>query len=120
MKVVIAGSRKRESLTDLLTVFKAIEDSGFQITEVVSGMCPYGGVDFLGELYAEWKRLGIAQFPADWVRLGKAAGPIRNQQMLDYADAVIVVWDGKSRGSSHMLSIAKASGKPVFEARFAD
>jgi hypothetical protein len=46
-------------------------------------------------------------FPAKWDKYGKAAGPLRNREMAAYADALILVWDGKSRGSANMLAEAK-------------
>ncbi len=37
------------------------------------------------------------RFAADWNKYGKKAGPVRNRKMADYAEALIAVWDGKSR-----------------------
>lgn len=50
--------------------------------------------------------------PADWDRLGKKAGMVRNAQMADYADAAIVFWDGKSNGTANMISNMKMRDKP--------
>ena len=109
MKVIIAGSR---TITDYQVVEEAIKESGFNIVEVVSGKAR--GVDRLGELYAELNNLYIKSFWADWHRYGKAAGPIRNRQMADYADALIAVWDGQSKGTLHMINIAKEKELKVF------
>jgi hypothetical protein len=98
MKVIVAGSRSIESLG---VVTKAIEDSGFNITEIVSGRAK--GVDKLGEHYGLVKNLPVKLFPADWDKHGKAAGPMRNRQMADYADAAVIVWDGVSKGTKHMI-----------------
>ena len=53
--------------------------------------------------------------PADWKKHGRAAGPIRNQQMLDEgkADVVVALWDGKSRGTLDMIQRATEAGVPV-------
>lgn len=110
MRVIIAGSR---SMWRQAEVDAAIAESGFDISAVVCGMAP--GVDTLGGRWAIRNGIPVVQMPANWDLYGKAAGPIRNAEMLKVADAVIVVWDGKSRGSAHMLMIAKASGKPWFE-----
>lgn len=106
MKVIIAGSRSIESLG---VVKKAIEDSGFDITEIVSGRAK--GVDRLGEHYALVKNLPTKMFPADWDKHGKAAGPMRNREMADYADAAVIVWDGVSKGTKHMIYEMNKRGK---------
>ena len=114
MKVIIAGSR---TVTDFKQVLLAIGEAKFDITEVVSGTAQ--GVDKLGEACVEFaNHLGnnveLTKFPADWKRYGKAAGPIRNRQMAEYADAAIVVHNG-SKGSLNMIATMKKLGKPVHE-----
>lgn len=111
MKTIIAGSR---SVRDPRLVFQAVEASGFAptITEVVSGGCH--GPDTFGELWASSRHLPIKRFPAEWDRYGLKAGPIRNRQMADYADALIVVWDGRSRGTENMIEEAQARNLQVF------
>lgn len=54
-------------------------------------------------------------FRADWDKHGKAAGPIRNQEMLDNgkADALVAFWDGKSPGTKDMIRRAKRKGIKV-------
>jgi hypothetical protein len=109
VKVIIAGSR---TVTDFAHVHAAIVSAPFywEITEVVSGTCR--GVDALGEQWAEGLGVRVKRFPADWSK-GKQAGPVRNRQMAEYADALIAVWDGHSRGTADMIAAMKALGKPV-------
>jgi hypothetical protein len=109
MKVIIAGSR---TITDIGIVAMAVIESGFQIDEVVSGGAR--GVDRLGELWAERWRIPVKRFPADWNKFGKSAGPIRNKEMGDYADALIAVWDCKSSGTGHMIGYATGKGLKVY------
>lgn len=109
MKVIIAGSR---SVTDADRVFEAIEASPFGISEVVSGTAR--GVDRLGEEWAAMNGIEIKRFPADWKRLGSVAGFLRNREMAEYADALIAVWDGKSRGTEHMINLMANRNKPWF------
>ena len=52
----------------------------------------------------------ITQFPADWNKQGKAARYKRNEQMANYANALIAFWDGKSKGTKHMIKLAKSRG----------
>ena len=113
MKVIIAGSRHMAD--NLALVEDAVVASKFSITEVVSGCAR--GADKLGERWANLRNLPVKRFPADWNNYGKAAGPVRNRQMRDYADALIVfIWD-KSRGSENMLRQMEVAGKPVFVVR---
>lgn len=109
MKVIIAGSR---TLIKISLIQESVEKSGFKITEVVSG-CAIGA-DSLGEYYAKMNNIPVKQFPAPWDQYGKAAGAVRNARMADYADAAIVVWDGVSKGSKHMISEMKTRNKPCY------
>lgn len=109
MKVIIAGSR---SIIDPAIVVAAVEASGFKIAEVVSGCCR--GVDKLGEKWAEDRGLPVKRFLANWGKHGKSAGPIRNREMAEYADALIAIWDGKSRGTANMIEEAEKRGLKVF------
>ena len=56
--------------------------------------------------------------PADWNRLGRAAGPIRNEEMAEVSDALIAFWDGKSRGTKSMIEIARRKGLQVAVVRY--
>jgi hypothetical protein len=112
MRVIIAGGR---DITDADAVYAAIKASGFAITEVVSGCAT--GVDTIGECYAKHYAIPVKRCPADWATNGRAAGPIRNDHMARHADALILVWDGKSRGSANMLRCAKERGLKIHEVK---
>lgn len=107
MKVVIAGSR---TIKDYALILRAILQSRFEITEVVCGCAV--GVDRLGHQWAILNEIPIKEMPAQWQKHGKAAGPIRNREMAEYADAAIVVWDGKSRGALNMIEQMNKLQKP--------
>ena len=109
MKVIIAGGR---DFYDYRTLLEGILESGFDITSVVSGCAP--GADTLGENYAVENELPVKQFKANWKQYGNAAGPIRNRQMAQYADVLIAVWDGKSKGTHNMMEEMNKLKKPVF------
>lgn len=111
MKTIIAGSR---GITNLHDVICAVADSGFEITEVVSGCAR--GVDRLGEQWAALNKLPVQQFPAKWYELGRSAGLVRNVVMAEYADALVAVWDGQSRGTRHMIETAQKHGLKVYVA----
>lgn len=112
MKVIIAGTRH---IHDYLVVAHAVSKSGWrnEITQVVSGKAR--GVDACGIQWAVFAGVPVRAFPPDWATYGKSAGPIRNEAMAEYADALILVWNGKSGGSADMLRRAKAHGLKIYE-----
>lgn len=85
--------------------------------EIVSGKC-LTGADKMGEELAVKEGIPVKEFVADWDKHGKAAGPIRNRQMAEYADIAIVFWDGKSRGSKNMIDEMNRLNKPVTVIRY--
>jgi len=72
------------------------------------------GADRLGEQWASKHGIPVKQFPAQWRKHGHSAGYKRNETMADNADALIALWDGKSRGTKHMIDIARRKGLPVY------
>lgn len=109
MKVIVAGTR---TVRDPSIVCAAIGASPFKVTEIVSGGAQ--GVDRIGEFLATQWKVPFKQFPANWALYGNAAGPRRNQQMAEYAEALIAVWDGQSRGTADMIARATTRGLPIF------
>lgn len=110
MRVIIAGSR---TIIDQDQVSQAVLESRFTITKVICGMAR--GVDMLGYEWATDNRVPISEFPADWNKHGRRAGYLRNLEMAENADALVLVWDGKSKGSAMMKKIAQDKGLPIFE-----
>jgi len=108
MKVIIAGGREATNPEDLLEALYVTE---LDITEVVCGGAK--GADTLGRLWAKQNNIDVKMFPANWNKFGKSAGYKRNVEMAEYADALIALWDGKSRGTKHMIDIAKRQGLTV-------
>lgn len=109
MKLIIAGGR---NITDYDLVLSALRESGFIPTEIVSGMAQ--GVDTLAIQYAQENNLPLQRFWAEWEFYGKSAGPIRNRNMAEYADALIAIWDGVSRGTKNMIEEATKKGLKVY------
>lgn len=108
MKTIIAGSR---DIVDYEVVKKAIKESGFTISELISGGAR--GVDRLGESYAKENNIPIKRFIPDW-DIGKHAGILRNQKMAEYAEALIAIWDGESRGTKNMIEEARFRNLNVY------
>ena len=110
MKVIIAGGRDFSNY-EFLKMKCDVVLHGKPIVEIVSGTA--NGADKLGERYSIEKGHQLTKFPAQWDKFGKSAGYKRNQQMADYADCLIAFWDGKSRGTKHMIDIAKSQGLTI-------
>lgn len=112
-KVIIAGGRDFVDLRLLTRVCNEIlmPISGKKSITVISGHAP--GADRTGERYAQEKGFKIKRMPADWKKYGKAAGPIRNREMAEQADALIAFWDGSSRGTAHMIESARVKNLNV-------
>lgn len=108
MKTIIAGSR---TITDRRLVFDILRELDF-ITEVVCGCAR--GIDTLGSQWAKTQDLPVKHFPADWKKFGKSAGPIRNKQMAEYGEALVLIHKG-TPGSMNMLKLAKEKGLLIRE-----
>jgi glycerophosphoryl diester phosphodiesterase len=112
MKLIIAGSRNTADAADEVGCALWKFELTYDITELVSGAS--GNVDLAGEEWARENNIPVKRFPADWDKHRKAAGPIRNREMAEYADALIAVWDGESKGTANMILEMHRQGKPVF------
>lgn len=109
MRCIIAGSRYAKHYSHVVDAVKA---SDFSISVVISGGAK--GADSLGEAWAIKNHKTLEIFPADWGKYGYAAGPIRNRQMASKAEALIALWDGKSRGTKNMIEEAIKKNLQVY------
>lgn len=110
-RVIIAGGRDFSDYDMLVKTMDMVLQNITDEIQVVCGMA--SGADTLGERYAKERGYKIAYFPADWKKYGRAAGFNRNSQMADNADALVAFWDGKSKGTKHMIDIAVRRGLRV-------
>ena len=90
----------------------AVAQSNFKIVRVLSGTAR--GVDQAGERWAERNNIEFKRYPANWSEEGRAAGYNRNVVMACHADALIAIWNGKSKGTQHMIEIMREQDKPTF------
>ena len=125
LRVIIAGSRDfndyellKKSAIEIITKKTMLPD----LTRIVSGGAR--GADTLGERFANEMGLEISRFIPDWDGLGKRAGYVRNAEMAKFAvedgnyGVLIAFWDGQSRGTKHMIDLAKRYGLEVYVVNF--
>jgi len=98
-KVIIAGGRdfdptENEKQVKQLNEFFVYNEA----SEIVCGMAE--GADRYGYYFATQNNYPVAEFEADWDTHGKWAGNQRNEEMGDYADYLVALWDGKSKAHS--------------------
>ena len=108
MKYIIAGGRNFNNRAILEKVCNSFTD----IDTVISGCAQ--GADTIGAEWAAKKGIALQTFPAYWDVYGKSAGFIRNAEMGEHADCAIVFWDGKSKGSKHMIKTMKYLRKQCY------
>ena len=118
-RIIIAGSRK---FNDYPKMVKELDNLRIHLInsinpiEIVSGHAP--GADTLGEKFAKEYDYPLKIFPAEWDKYGKAAGPIRNEQMAKYAAeadrGILIAFPiGESRGTKNMIKLAERYGLEV-------
>lgn len=125
MRVLVCGSRTFTNKEPIHALLNGLNWSATSLHDlditIISGMAP--GADTIAALWAmqeeEYEGPGLLPFPADWERHGIAAGRIRNRQMLDEGkpDLVVAFVDkplAESRGTAHMVRIAKEAGVPTW------
>ena len=104
MKLLVVGSRSIEDF-DLSPY---ISD---KVDTIISGGA--GGAHTLAEKYADLHRLSKYIMRPRYDLYGRGAPLKRNEQMVDLADAVLIVWDGQSKGTNYTLKYAQKKNKQV-------
>lgn len=112
MRVLVCGGRDYndyDRVEDVLnTIWRADGDY-----EIIHGCAR--GADSLADRYALQYNVLAHPYPAKWDEHGRAAGPIRNQQMLDEGKPDLVVAFPGGRGTEHMIKIAQDAGIEVMK-----
>lgn len=110
MRVLVTGGRdfgNRELLFEILDRLHATH--GF--TLLIHGDA--SGADRLAGEWGAARGVAVEAHPADWKKHGRAAGPIRNQKMLEENPELVVAFPG-GRGTADMVTKAKRAGVEVF------
>ena len=103
MKIAIVGSRNLKNI--------ALESYlSEEVTEIVSGGAV--GVDTIAANYAKENGLKLTVFLPDYNRYGRGAPIVRNKEIVDYSDKVLIFWNGESKGTLSVIKYAEKTGKP--------
>ena len=112
-KIIIAGGRDFMDYNLLKEkVNKILQEKRVSHKIVIISGCARGA-DTLGLRYASENAFDVEEYPANWDKYGKKAGYMRNVEMAENADALIAFWDGKSKGTKHMIDIATERNLPT-------
>ena len=104
MKIIIAGGRDFKNYDKLKRECNSI----FKNLQLVNPIIVCGlakGADLLGKQFAEENGYEVIECPANWELYGKSAGYKRNRELGECADFLIAFYDGKSKGTGHMIQI---------------
>jgi hypothetical protein len=108
MRLIIAGGRDFTDYSKCKYVLDHLLQDIPKNTGDIIVLCGEAkGADTLGEQYAQQYLDGVEYYPAEWELHGKAAGYIRNKQMAEAATHLVAFWDGKSKGTKHMIDLAE-------------
>jgi hypothetical protein len=105
--IAIVGSRDFPDLDRVRRFVRSLRPD----VVVVSGGA--GGVDSAAICEARARGLAVEVFTPDWTHFGRAAGAIRNRQIVERADRVVAFWDGVSKGTKITIDLAQLARKPV-------
>ena len=114
--VIIAGGRDFNDEAYMDLVLRRLLIGTYYPREIVSGGAR--GADRAGEMWAHDHGLPIRVFNARWDEEGKAAGFIRNTRMAEHSDVLVAFWNGKSKGTKHMIDAALSKGLDVHVYRY--
>lgn len=112
MRVLVCGGR---DFSDKVAVWGWLQ--ALHLSRGI-GMVIHGGASGADRLAAEWaKAEGVpaTAYPASWKQHGRAAGPIRNHQMLTFGQPDVVVAFPGGRGTADMVRRARGAGIKVVE-----
>lgn len=126
VKLIIAGGRTFDDYKKLRNaVYRFMNYVENDMITIISGGAR--GADKLGEKFAKkHKAVKLEVFPAWWrgengnEAYNNAAGYQRNVRMANAATHLLAFWDGESRGTHHMINIAKDKGLTVEVIRYAN
>lgn len=117
-RVIIAGTRSFNDYNLLKENCEYLLRESMEKHQIIIVSGQAKGADTMGERFAKEHGLPCEYYPANWQIHGRAAGPIRNKEMANNADALIAFWDGHSRGTRSMINLARKMGLQVAICRY--
>lgn len=114
-KVLVTGDRHWK---DREYIFERLDELVplYGISEIIEGCAR--GADRIAEEWSAARNVHLSHFPADWAQFPKAAGAIRNRQMLKEGKPDLVVAFHTnlqaSKGTKDMVSLARKAGVTTF------
>jgi len=111
-KALICGDRNWTEGEPIRAYLCKLQDWGFSI--IIEGEAP--GADILAREEAEQMGFTVMKFPAHWEKYGRAAGPIRNREMLDQQPALVIAFHdnpSQSKGTRDTVEEAMRRGIQV-------
>lgn len=109
-RVVIAGGREFSNYVLLANALDKLLKEKAKTHDIVIVSGKARGADSLGERYAEQRGYKVIEMPAQWDLYGKSAGYKRNEEMAKVSNCTVAFWDGKSKGTKHMIDLTKQVG----------
>lgn len=113
MRVLVCGGRDWCDILAMMISMDKVYDERGPITHLMHGGAQ--GADDEARVWALQRDIPTTPYPADWRTHGKAAGPSRNQRMIDEGKPDLVVAFPGGRGTADMVRRAKAAGIEVME-----
>ncbi len=103
MKIAVVGSRHLSVSEDMLKKYLS------EAKEIVSGGAR--GIDTCAADYARRNGIALIEFRPKYELYGRSAPITRNKEIVNYADRIIVFWDGFSKGTRSVIRLAKKAKK---------
>lgn len=118
-KLLVCGSRTIRDTTyiqgptqwakDQIEAYWYWNLAGYEDLTMIEGAAK--GIDTIAKEYAQENGWKIEEYPAKW-SIGKQACILRNIKMYENTDEILILWDGNSRGTRHMIELCEKGNKP--------
>lgn len=112
-RVLVCGGRRYNNRDKFMGVMRDLDADEGPFNHLINGGA--GGADYLARQWADIHCVPISHYPANWKQFGRAAGPIRNQQMLDEGRPDLVIAFSGGPGTADMVARAKSAGVRIIQ-----